>query len=46
METTEHTCHLHADAVGNEDYHPRVVIYGEPLRVVCESGWLEEETAS
>ena len=43
-ETTDHTCHVHADAIGNEDNVPTAVIYSEPLRVVCQSGWQEEET--
>lgn len=43
-ETTDHTCHVHADAIGNEDNVPTVVVYSEPLRVVCQSGWQEEET--
>lgn len=42
-ETTDHTCHVHPDAVGNPDNIPMAVIYSEPLRVVCQSGWLEEE---
>jgi hypothetical protein len=42
-ETTDHTCHVHADAIGNEDNVPTAVIYREPLRVVCQSGWQEEE---
>jgi hypothetical protein len=25
---------------------PRAAVYGEPLRVVCQSGWQEEETES
>jgi hypothetical protein len=40
---TDHTCHVHADAVGNPDNVPTVVIYSEPLRMVCRSGWQEEE---
>ena len=43
-ETTEHTCHVHADAVDNPSNVPTAVIYSEPLRVVCQSGWEEEET--
>lgn len=42
-ETTDHTCHVHADAIGNEDNVPTAVVYSEPLRVVCQSGWQEEE---
>lgn len=42
-ETTDHTCHVHPDSVGNPDMVPTAVIYGEPLRVVCQSGWVEEE---
>jgi hypothetical protein len=42
-ETTDHTCHVHADAIGDPDNVPTVVIYSEPLRVVCQSGWQEEE---
>jgi hypothetical protein len=42
-EATDHTCHVHADAIGNEDNVPTAVIYSEPLRVACESGWQEEE---
>ena len=45
-ETTDHTCHVHADAIGNEDNVPTAVIYSEPLRVACQSGWQEEETES
>jgi hypothetical protein len=43
-EYTEHTCHIHADAIDNEDNVPTAVIYSEPLRIVCQSGWQEEET--
>jgi hypothetical protein len=43
-EIVDHTCHVHADAVGNPDNVPRAVIHSEPLRVVCQSGWQEEET--
>lgn len=42
-QTTDHTCHVHADAFGNPDHVPTAVIYSEPLRVVCQSGWQEEE---
>lgn len=42
-QSTDHTCHVHADAIGNPDNVPTAVILGEPLRVVCQSGWLEEE---
>ena len=42
-ETTDHTCHVDADAIGNPDNVPMAVIYSEPLRVVCQSGWQEEE---
>jgi hypothetical protein len=42
-EIVNHTCHVHHDAVGNPDNVPRAVIYSEPLRVVCQSGWEEEE---
>ena len=42
-EIVDHTCHVHADAVGNPDNVPVAVIYSEPLRVVCQSGWEEEE---
>ena len=45
-ETTDHTCHVHADAIGNEDDVPTAVIYSEPLRVACQSGWQEQETES
>jgi hypothetical protein len=41
-ETADHTCHVHADAIGNEDNVPTAVIYSGPLRVVCQSGWQEE----
>ena len=44
-ETTEHTCHVHADAIDNPSNVPTAVIYGQPLRVVCQSGWQEEEAA-
>jgi hypothetical protein len=40
---TDHTCHVHADAIGNPDNVPTAVIYSDPLRVVCQSGWQEEE---
>ena len=43
-EATDHTCHVHPDAVGNPDLVPVAVIHGGPLRVVCRSGWVEEET--
>jgi hypothetical protein len=43
-EIVDHTCHVHHEAVGNPDNVPRAVIYSEPLRVVCESGWQEKET--
>lgn len=39
---TDQTCHVHADAIGNPDNVPTAVIYGDPLRVVCRSGWREE----
>lgn len=42
-EATDHTCHVHADAIGNPDNLPTAVIYAQPLRVVCQSGWQEEE---
>jgi hypothetical protein len=42
-ETADHTCHVHADAIGNPDNLPTAVIYGDPLRVVCQSGWQETE---
>jgi hypothetical protein len=42
-DTVDHTCHVHPDAVGNPDLVPTAVIYSEPLRVVCQSGWVEEE---
>ena len=42
-ETTDHTCHVHADAIGNEDNVPTAVVYSGRLRVVCQSGWQEEE---
>ena len=45
-EITDHTCHVHADAIGDEDNVPTAVIYSEPLRVACQSGWHEEETES
>jgi hypothetical protein len=35
--------HVHADAIGNPDNVSTAVIYGGPLRVVCRSGWQEEE---
>jgi hypothetical protein len=31
-ETTDHTCHVHADAIGNPDNVPTAVIYRDPLR--------------
>jgi hypothetical protein len=40
---TDHTCHIHADAIGNPDNVSTAVVYSEPLRVVCQSGWQEEE---
>jgi hypothetical protein len=40
---TDHTCHVHVDAIGNPDNVPTAVIYSHPLRVVCQSGWQEEE---
>jgi hypothetical protein len=43
-ESTEHTCHIHADAIDNPSNMPTAVIYSEPLRIVCQSGWQEEET--
>jgi hypothetical protein len=43
-EATDHTCHVHADAIGNPDNVPTAVVYSEPLRIVCLSGWQEEET--
>jgi hypothetical protein len=45
-ETADHTCHVHADAIDNPDNVPTAVIYGEPLRIVCQSGWQEEESES
>ena len=42
-QSTDHTCHVHADAIGNPDNVPTAVILGEPLRVVCRSGWQEQE---
>lgn len=42
-EIVDHTCHVHRNAVGNPHNVPRAVIYSEPLRVVCQSGWQEEE---
>jgi hypothetical protein len=45
-EIVDHTCHVHHDAVGDPDNVPRAAVYGEPLRVVCQSGWQEEETES
>jgi hypothetical protein len=45
-EIVDHTCHVHHDAVGNPDSVPRAVVYSEPLRVVCQSGWQEEERES
>jgi len=40
-EIADHTCHAHADAIGNPDNVPTAVILGQPLRVVCRSGWQE-----
>jgi hypothetical protein len=45
-ETTDHACHVHADTIGNQDNVPTAVIYSEPLRVACQSGWQEQETES
>jgi hypothetical protein len=42
-QVADHTCHVHADAVLNPDNVPTAVIYSDPLRVVCQSGWQEEE---
>jgi hypothetical protein len=42
-QVADHTCHVHADAVLNPDNVPTAVIYSDPLRVVCQSGWREEE---
>jgi hypothetical protein len=44
-EITDHTCHVHADAIDNPSNVPTAVIYSQPLRVVCQSGWQEEEAA-
>jgi hypothetical protein len=41
--STDHTCHVHTDAIGDPDNVPTAVILGEPLRVICQSGWQEEE---
>lgn len=43
-EAADHICHVHADAIGNPDNVPTAVVHSEPLRVVCQSGWQEEET--
>jgi hypothetical protein len=40
---SDHVCHVHADTLGRQDNIPTVVIYNQPLRVVCESGWQEVE---
>jgi hypothetical protein len=45
-QSTDHTCHVHADSIGDPDNVPTAVILGAPLRVVCESGWQEEEGVS
>ena len=42
-EVTDHICHVDTDAIGNPDNVPTAVIYSESLRVVCQSGWQEEE---
>ena len=44
-EITDHTCHVHADAIDNASNVPTAVIYSQQLRVVCQSGWQEEEAA-
>jgi hypothetical protein len=44
-ETTEHTCHVRADAIDNPSNVPTAVIYSQPLQVVCQSGWQEEQAA-
>ena len=44
-EIVDHTCHVHhGRAGGTPTTFRRAVIYSEPLRVVCQSGWQEEET--